>query len=546
MKNINNFYKLLIILLFISCGKEKSVEIINGEGDATIEINISTVAGDNSNEDKQASSKAPQLTINDFKQDQTIELGEGHKLIATLIDETLLSKNTKIANAINRNQQLAQNTSYRVIVYNMSGDYVTHKDYQYGSESQAGNLMLIGGTGGTEYTFVVYSLNKTDAIPAITGLSTTKIQNVNLTVNAVQSDFMFFKKTLRVSKGNNKLNVELAHLFSQITTTILLTNETEGFIKSISNPVIRPSAGTASINFGTGVSSLTFGAPTANGSPVTFPAISGTTTKSITSSPAYVAANAPLSGTFNIGELNIAAVVNGAPTPEPKDVVKAVSVPNVNIIPGHRYKLILEYKVPCLQVITTGDSRFAWYDSGSATSPISRTITMPASDFGYKFDIYYLDNSFNMTINGTRLTVENRQIQFQAAVANNPVNVSFLNNNTHGTNSSQIYDIKNFTPVTSTTPSQWVAVAAKPALRIVIDSDGSVSLWGARYIHDSPTGSTSLEKMKVISPLTNGITLQKVTWNKSTTNNITVTQTVTGPTAMFGIGSGLQIIRCPE
>lgn len=52
--------------------------------------------------------------------------------------------------------------------------------------------------------------------------------------------------------------------------------------------------------------------------------------------------------------------------------------------------------------------------------------------------------------------------------------------------------------------------------------------------------------MKVISPLTNGITLQKVTWNKSTTNNITVTQTVTGPTAMFGIGSGLQIIRCPE
>lgn len=56
-----------------------------------------------------------------------------------------------------------------------------------------------------------------------------------------------------------------------------------------------------------------------------------------------------------------------------------------------------------------------------------------------------------MTVNGTRLTVQERQIQFESGITNNPVNVSFLNGETHGTNSNQIYNIKNFTPSTSTT-----------------------------------------------------------------------------------------------
>jgi len=546
MKNRNNLYIFLFslnFLFFISCSKEKPTETYLGKSDAKIEISISTVAGDDSNNAKQASAITKKITTADIKQDQIIELGDGYQLKASLIDETLLQKQTKVANSINRDKELAPNISYRLIVYSMSGDYVTHKDYQYRKESEAGDLMLLGGSGGTEYTFVVYSINKAEALPTIAGLATTNIESLNLTVNAIQSDFMFFKKTMRVSSGNNKLNIELAHLFSQITTTILLTNETQGFIKSITNPSLKPSASTASINFGAGVSSLTFGSATSNGAPVTFPAITGTSTKSITSSPAYVAANAPLSGTFNIGQLNIAAVVNGAPTPEPKDVIKPVSVPNVNIIPGHRYKLVLEYKVPCLQVLTTVESRFAWLNTGTGTT-VQKSIVMPAADFGFKFDIYYLDNSFKMTVNNVRLTVENRDIQFQADVSNNPVNFSFLNNEKYGTNSDQIYSIKNFTPADGTNPANWVLVPNKPAMRIVIDADGSVSLWGARRVHTSATG-TALEKLKVISPLTNGVTLQKVIWNKESTNNITVSQTVTGATTMFGIGSGLQIIRCP-
>lgn len=76
----------------------------------------------------------------------------------------------------------------------MNGDYVTHKDYQYRKENQAGDLMLIGGTGGTEYTFVVYYVNSATPLPGIPGFATTKIANVNLTVNAVPIRFYVFQK----------------------------------------------------------------------------------------------------------------------------------------------------------------------------------------------------------------------------------------------------------------------------------------------------------------------------------------------------------------
>lgn len=36
---------------------------------------------------------------------------------------------------------------------------------------------------------------------------------------------------------------------------------------------------------------------------------------------------------------------------------------------------------------------------------------MPATDFGFVFDIYKLDNSFNLTINGTQMA--SKEINFQ-------------------------------------------------------------------------------------------------------------------------------------
>lgn len=42
---------------------------------------------------------------------------------------------------------------------------------------------------------------------------------------------------------------------------------------------------------------------------------------------------------------------------------------------------------------------FSMSDSGSGTR-LTRTFNAPAADAGFVFDIYELDNSFNMTING--------------------------------------------------------------------------------------------------------------------------------------------------
>ena len=119
-------------------------------------------------------------------------------------------------------------------------------------------------------------------------------------------------------------------------------------------------------------------------------------------------------------------------------------------------------------------------------------------------DIFSLDNSFNLQINGTDLAGE---IQFQAAPGNF---ARFFDGFGYGENGiPQIYTI--------------TGSPGSPLLRVVVDQNGAFELFGAR------SSNGPLEPMTLTTP---PVTFA---WNPSGNNNISINQAVTGPTNMSGV-----------
>ena len=164
---------------------------------------------------------------------------------------------------------------------------------------------------------------------------------------------------------------------------------------------------------------------------------------------------------------------------------------------------------------------FSMSDSGSGTR-LTRTFNAPAADAGFVFDIYELDNSFNMTINGVDLATQ--EIQFQSGVANYPQNIRFKSYGSRwGENGvPQIYSLGSSTNTT-------------PIIRITIGPDGSVSMMGRRTI------SSGLEPLELYG----GTRFNTVTWKTTGSNTVDATMLVTGATVMRGLGVGKKIIACP-
>lgn len=121
------------------------------------------------------------------------------------------------------------------------------------------------------------------------------------------------------------------------------------------------------------------------------------------------------------------------------------------------------------------------------------------------FDIFSLDNSFNVTFNGTDVAGE---IQFQNGAAGNFAR--FADGSTYGENGN---------------PNIWTVTGSdgSPMLRVVIDQTGEFQLLGAR------TSNGPLEPMFLDTPA------NTITWNGSGNNTVVIGQTVVGPTNMRGV-----------
>ncbi|MCT3725571.1 fimbrillin family protein [Elizabethkingia anophelis] len=413
----------------------------------------------------------------------------------TFVTATLTPKSSILTQAATKSiaakvvpKELADGVKYRVIVYDKNGAYKDYKEFTYKKNETDGFIL----DGDQNYTFVAYSLNTTAATPNTvvdkSPLNTAKIAGIN-------GDLMYFKKNMTVT-GNkdNTLDIVLRHQFSRITTK--LDARQVGNISVVNNAVLTPAFTSADLNFAT--DAITYNNSITSGQTVNFPAPQNLPT--VTSDETQVIAKT--NTTTPEGILNIGTVTLDG-------VSKSLRVDKVNITPGVKYNLNLRFG-PCRQDIDPKE--FAVKDG------VAQDFSFPATDFGFVFDIYSLDNSFNLTINGVQLAVN--EIQFQVGNATYPQNIKFQD--------GSAWQYGGIAPIYNMTGTKDT-----PLVRVVIGKDGSVSMFGSK-VSNGP-----------LFPLVlNGNSFNKITWNTTGTNTVRATQRVEGATNMSGQGTGKRIITC--
>ncbi|MCL1669064.1 fimbrillin family protein [Elizabethkingia ursingii] len=414
---------------------------------------------------------------------------------------------------------LVQGVAFRVVVYR--GDtYIGQKLYTInvsggsvpttGTSSTNTDMMLDGDTEAlNKYTFVVYSFNSS-ADPG--AAPTTNLSTTSLPATSGNNDLMYFRAdNVRVTKGNNLLSVVFKHKFSQITTIIDASAVSPGNgIQSINVPVMsnhRATGNVLKLSDGT----VTFGAA---GVSKALNFTGNPTTNAVWTSSPLLFAN-PGTAATDMATLTITSMQVGAKTKN------AISIPNIVAKPGYKYNLKLKFA--CTDVATPAFD-FSMSDPGNTgNTRITQSFNFPAADAGFVFDVYEMDNSFNLTVNGVDLS--NQEIQFQGGVPNYPVNIRFKSDGAlYGDTSKGVQEVYNIT-----------GNAASPVVRITIGPDGSVSMMGKRA-----TAGT-LEPLE----LYNGALFNKITWNSTAINPVTVTQLVTGLTKFIGKGTGRKVVACP-
>ena len=467
-----------------------------------VKVNLSGIEDIEETPALQASASKSGQALSSGPQQTKIPLGDDSFVMATLTPQSNTSSISSKAQAsvnpmaaANQPTELGVGVRYKVAVYDKDGNYVTEKEFTYKNGETDGFLL----NGGQNYTFVAYSLNSTSSTPSINNGGTL----ANAKLASINGDLMYFKKTMTVTgNGVNNLNVILKHQYSQITTK--LDARQVGNISAVTNATITPANSSADISFAT--DALTY-----NGSisqPVSF---SAQNLPIVTSSPTQVISNTTTTGQLNLGTVTV------------DGVSKSMTIDKLKITPGVRYNLNLRLG-PCRQDINPVPF--------SVKDGVTQTFTMPATDFGFVFDIYKLDNSFNLTINGTQMA--SKEINFQGNDGATRT-VRFADGTVYGSDvipallrpaalpakrTYEIWDLEG-------TPSA-------PLVRVVISKDGKISLFGSK------SSGGALEPLE----LYNGNTLNTIKWNTTGTNTVTATQSVINITYMSGNGTGKQIVTC--
>ncbi|WP_175622575.1 thrombospondin type 3 repeat-containing protein [Chryseobacterium schmidteae] len=139
-------------------------------------------------------------------------------------------------------------------------------------------------------------------------------------------------------------------------------------------------------------------------------------------------------------------------------------------------------------------------------------FSAPAADLGFIFDVFTLDNSFNLNINGVKLAVN--EIQFQQDQTDN---IRFADGDRYGNGSvPQIYNM--------------TGTSTNPLVRIIIHKNGSINMYGSK------SGGTKFFPLE----LYNGNSFNTIVWNTSGANSVTLSQSVVGTTYITGNGYGVK------
>ncbi|MFT4071612.1 MAG: hypothetical protein QM654_06800 [Dysgonamonadaceae bacterium] len=394
---------------------------------------------------------------------------------------------------------LSEGIKYKVVVYDSSGALFYSADYVY-SSSDVSHGTINNLEEGKTYTFIVYSVNSTSTLPTITGttLSTASLSNI-------ASDLMTSKQEVTIQNGTNNIGILLKHRFSQITSTLAVDPNVGGKISAFAAPAITPTKPNANYSFAG--DQITYNSQNTSAQVSFTPLVSGGVS-SITSSPTLVISPQTTVANYNISSITV------------NNSTHSLSLPNIKITPGYKYNLNLIFKVPC--TMENGVS----FDADANIYP--QTISAPSADYGFVFDIYYLDNSFNMKINGTSLATKELQFESNSLPARN---MRFADGSYWGD---------------GTVPYIWLLnnsaaqiALKKPIIRVVISKDGSVSLYGSKVSADD--SSYNLYPLQLFSG-----TLNSITWNASGTNTVYISQSKLNITRIAGYGYGKKIVSCSQ
>ena len=192
---------------------------------------------------------------------------------------------------------------------------------------------------------------------------------------------------------------------------------------------------------------------------------------------------------------------------------------------------------------------FGWFYSAGAVTNVSNVVEkfeQPATNGGFVVDIYRLDNSFNMVINGVPLYKE--ELEFETGHANRNVRFKRDGKRFGETGTSAVWNV-NKNSNGQDGDNTHIDLNDRfnnptPVIRVDIDKWGNVTLWGKRTTNDE------LEELEVYDR-NNGnvaVPLQVVHWISEGTgtdiNKVDVTQNVIGQTMMYGFGYGQQQKEC--
>ncbi|MYY46532.1 hypothetical protein EH153_00895 [Elizabethkingia anophelis] len=461
-----------------------SEQSITEENNTPFNVVVNLVSAENEPENFGKTASSDKKNISDKGvQKFTVPLDETTDITATLSPKKENGKNPASTRAVT---ELEKDIRYKVAVYDSSGNFVDEKTFTHKQDNPGFQL-----DGDQNYTFVAYSVNSTSTVPAVSNTSRTLATD---RLNNVNGDLMYFRKNMTVSgNGTNYLDIVLKHLYSQITTK--LDARQVGIISLVENATIGPTNNSANLSLGTG--SLTYNASPGAVTPVTN--FQPMNTEVVTSAPTLLISNTTETAQLNIGRI----IVDGAP----RDNYR---VSNLKITPGVQYDLNLRLG-PCRENVNPV--------SFSVSNGNPQTFTLPATDFGFVFDIYRLDNSFNLTVNGTTIAGHS-EIQFQGGLQFIR-NIRFSDGTLWGSNGiPQIYDM--------------TGTANRPLIRVVISREGNVSMFGSKS-----SGGVLLP----LEPYNNNW-FNRVTWNRTGSNTVRATQRVDNTTFMIGLGTGKRIITC--
>ncbi|MGJ1411646.1 hypothetical protein ACR78Z_18430 [Sphingobacterium thalpophilum] len=237
MKNITmklGFASFLSLALLISsCSKDNNQPIV--DAGTTVRLNIGQSYA------KAEPAKVGATARSFVAKAQTVEIpfDNQYTLVATLTEENAapasgLRAANRAATVSSGAEQVAlkEGTTYYVAIFDAEGLYKETKSFTQGSGTQ--DFAIEEG----KYTFVIYASGTNKALPGIQAGAT--LASVNFADLVADQDFMLDQVEYEVKEGQNVLNADLEHLFTQVS--LKFDASAIGTVSSIAGASIEPSS----------------------------------------------------------------------------------------------------------------------------------------------------------------------------------------------------------------------------------------------------------------------------------------------------------------